>query len=82
MRVRRQHSPLLLLCITMILRVRRKIFVFCNVPQQVLLTFGYVHRSSPGSPGACAVNTFQTLRDKENNYLISGNEQKVADMVR
>src|SRR3989337_1825106 len=40
-----------------------------------VLTFGCVNRSSPGSPGASAVNTFQTLRDKENNYLISGNEQ-------
>ena len=26
-------------------------------------------------PGASAVNFFQTLPDKENNYLISGNEQ-------
>ena len=30
--------------------------------------FGYVYRSSFGSPGASAVNCFQTLQDKENNY--------------
>ena len=36
--------------------------------QPVVLTFGYVYRSSFGSPGASAVNCFQTLQDKENNY--------------
>ena len=37
-------------------------------PEGVVLTFGYVYRSSFGSPGASAVNCFQTLQDKENNY--------------
>ena len=35
----------------------------------------------PGSPGAFAVNSFQTLPDKENNYLIYQEMNKVADMV-
>src|SRR3990170_7358534 len=41
----------------------------------VVLTFGCLNCSFFGSPGAFEVNFFQTLPDKENNYLISGNEQ-------
>ena len=41
----------------------------------IVLTFGYLNSSSFGRPGAFEVNLLQTLPDKENNYLISGNEQ-------
>ena len=37
--------------------------------------FRLLNVSSVGSPGEIEVNFFQTLPDKENNYLISGNEQ-------
>ena len=41
----------------------------------IVLTFGCLNVSSVGSPGEIAVNSFQTLPDKNNNYLILGNEQ-------
>ena len=47
----------------------------------VVLTFGCLNCSFFGSPGAFEVNFFQTLPDKENNYLIYQEMNKVADMV-
>ena len=47
----------------------------------VVLTFGYLNCSFFGSPGAFLVNFLQTLPDKENNYLIYQEMNKVADMV-
>ena len=47
----------------------------------VVLTFGCLNCSSFGSPEAFLVNFLQTLPDKENNYLIYQEMNKVADMV-
>ena len=47
----------------------------------IVLTFGCLNCSFFGSPGAFLVNFFQTLPDKENNYLIYQEMNKVADMV-
>ena len=46
-----------------------------NIHATIVLTFGCLNCSFFGSPGAFVVNFLQTLPDKENNYLISGNEQ-------
>ena len=47
----------------------------------IVLTFGYLNCSFFGSPGAFLVNFLQTLPDKENNYLIYQEMNKVANMV-
>ena len=46
-----------------------------NIYATIVLTFECLNFSFFGSPGVFEVNLLQTLPDKENNYLISGNEQ-------
>ena len=53
----------------------------CAEHATIVLTFGCLNCSFFGSPGAFLVNFFQTLPDKENNYLIYQEMNKVADMV-
>ena len=54
-----------------------------NIYATIVLTSGCLNCSFFGSPRVFEVNLLQTLPDKENNYLISANEQiEVADMVR
>ena len=53
----------------------------CTEHATIVLTFGCLNCSSFGSPGAFLVNFLQTLTDKENNYLIYQEMNKVADMV-
>ena len=52
-----------------------------NMLLYIVLTFGCLNSSFFGSPGAFLVNFLQTLPDKENNYLIYQEMNKVADMV-
>ena len=47
----------------------------------IVLTFGCLNCSFFGSPGAFLVNFLQTLPDKENNYLIYQEMNKVADVL-
>ena len=53
-RVRRQHSPLSLLCITMILRVRRKFFEITTFPNRVLFIHPHWNCSSK-PPQQCSL---------------------------
>ena len=53
----------------------------CAEHATIVLTFGCLNCSFFGSPGAFLENFFQTLPDKENNYLIYQEMNKVADMV-
>ena len=48
----------------------------------VVVTFGCLNCSFFGSPGAFEVNFLQILPDKENNYLIYQEMNKLADTVR
>ena len=52
-----------------------------NIYATIVLTFGCLNCSSFGSPGAFLVNFLQTLPDKQNNYFIYQEMNKVADMV-
>ena len=53
----------------------------CTKHATIVLTFGCLNSSSFDSPGTSLVNFLQTLPDKENNYLIYQEMNKVADMV-
>ena len=52
-----------------------------NIYATIVLTFGCLNCSFFGSPEVFEVNLFQTLPDKENNYLIYQEMNKVANIV-